>query len=349
MGITFKGNTNIVEHDPGHSLRSSIEGYNILMASYDISWNWLMPVVEKIESLNNGSEDNEFDIFSNCVQLRANESADEFVDETKMKAVYKAVLFYIKNYTDGTKKQTFPRGYKQYQVLKEIDRRGGLTYTGIIKFAYELEGDRNFDPVKNRGYWSNAFMGKSSYPKYSKPGFITKFCDSKNLFDGIGFKKGYVLNPDGIKKLDELSQKFKDMLPLEAMEMKAKKDVVKPEFKDFADVVNDFVDESLNNSIYRLIKTYPGWNTLGAKVLKSDIPGIENYPEFWEEIKIKTVEEITVVKNISPLFYYMFQTSSWTYDNLSGKEKNILTEKEFEDIKTYFRRTDRPLIINIPK
>ena len=56
-------------------------------------WNEIMPVVEKIESL--GGDENEFDIFGNCVQL----GDKEFVAKNKIKAVIKAVNWWIlRNY-----------------------------------------------------------------------------------------------------------------------------------------------------------------------------------------------------------------------------------------------------------
>ena len=54
-------------------------------------WNELMPVVIKIEKL--GGDDNEFDIFGNCVQL----GDEEFVGVDKMEAVWKAVVWWISN------------------------------------------------------------------------------------------------------------------------------------------------------------------------------------------------------------------------------------------------------------
>jgi len=53
------------------------------------TWDELMPVVIKIESF--GGDDNELDIFGNCVQL----GDMEFVGETKLDAVYEAVVFWV--------------------------------------------------------------------------------------------------------------------------------------------------------------------------------------------------------------------------------------------------------------
>ncbi len=59
---------------------------------YHTSYDWLIPVVEKIEK--NGGDENEFDIFGNCVQL----SDEEFVGKTKIEAIWKAVVWWILQY-----------------------------------------------------------------------------------------------------------------------------------------------------------------------------------------------------------------------------------------------------------
>ena len=64
--------------------------YKFLKFKYHSSWDWLMPVVEKIES--SKREEDEFDIFGNCVQVGDN----EFVGKTKIEAVYMAVVEFIK-------------------------------------------------------------------------------------------------------------------------------------------------------------------------------------------------------------------------------------------------------------
>lgn len=59
---------------------------------FDCDWNWLMCVVEKIESY--GGDKNEFDIYGNCVQL-GNEG---FFGKSKIDATYKAVCWWIEKY-----------------------------------------------------------------------------------------------------------------------------------------------------------------------------------------------------------------------------------------------------------
>lgn len=55
---------------------------------YD-NWDEIMPVVIKIESF--GGDENELDIFGNCVQL----GDEEFVGKTKLEAVIKSVNWWV--------------------------------------------------------------------------------------------------------------------------------------------------------------------------------------------------------------------------------------------------------------
>lgn len=55
---------------------------------YHASWNKLMEVVIAIEE--KGGDENELDIFGNCVQL----CDEEFVGKTKIEAVWKAVVWW---------------------------------------------------------------------------------------------------------------------------------------------------------------------------------------------------------------------------------------------------------------
>lgn len=57
--------------------------------SFYNEWNDIIPVVIKIESL--GGDENEFDIFGNCVQLED----QEFVGKTKKEATLKAINWWI--------------------------------------------------------------------------------------------------------------------------------------------------------------------------------------------------------------------------------------------------------------
>jgi len=89
MGLTpikiLNENTGTVSYyydDPIMKDYESLPFYN--------TWDELMPVVIKIESIG-GDDDNEFDIFGNCVQL----GEQEFVGETKIEAVIKAIAWWV--------------------------------------------------------------------------------------------------------------------------------------------------------------------------------------------------------------------------------------------------------------
>jgi len=58
------------------------------------TWDELMPVVIKIESL--GGDNREFDIFGNCVEF----DNKEFIGETKIEAVRNAIMYYVNTYVD---------------------------------------------------------------------------------------------------------------------------------------------------------------------------------------------------------------------------------------------------------
>lgn len=69
---------------------------------FHISWDWLMLVVEKIESL---KESWEVDIFGNSCEIgipkKFNIDEIMFEAETKIKATYKAVVTFIKWYNEN--------------------------------------------------------------------------------------------------------------------------------------------------------------------------------------------------------------------------------------------------------
>jgi hypothetical protein len=69
-------------------------GLPLLMTGfkYNSSWDWLMPVVEKIESIKN-SDDYEVDIFGKCCDIGGQ---FEGVCKTKIEGTYKAVVEFIK-------------------------------------------------------------------------------------------------------------------------------------------------------------------------------------------------------------------------------------------------------------
>ena len=71
---------------------------NVDMQDYEAipfynSWDEIMPVVIKIESF--GGDENELDIFGNCVQL----GDKEFVGNTKLESVINAVNWWVSQHT----------------------------------------------------------------------------------------------------------------------------------------------------------------------------------------------------------------------------------------------------------
>lgn len=67
--------------------------------SYHVDWKWLMPVVERIEGIEN-SDDYEIDIFGNCCDIGGK---IEIVGKTKIEAVWLAVIEFIKWYSEKQK------------------------------------------------------------------------------------------------------------------------------------------------------------------------------------------------------------------------------------------------------
>jgi hypothetical protein len=70
---------------------------------YHSSWDWLMPVVEKIEAIEN-SDDYEVDIFGNCCEIGTNDNHSA-VGKTKIEATWKAVVQFIQWYNQNKKEQ----------------------------------------------------------------------------------------------------------------------------------------------------------------------------------------------------------------------------------------------------
>ena len=60
---------------------------------YHESWNKIMEVVIAIEE--KGGDENELDIFGNCIQL----GDEEFVGKTKIEAVWKAVVWWVSQHS----------------------------------------------------------------------------------------------------------------------------------------------------------------------------------------------------------------------------------------------------------
>ena len=88
---------NYVKMWSGHkSIQGRLDLPNLL--KYDTDWNWLMPVIDKIESLDLW----EIDIYRQCCEvvfdLQFQMSAIVYTGVTKIEATYKAVVKFIKWY-----------------------------------------------------------------------------------------------------------------------------------------------------------------------------------------------------------------------------------------------------------
>ena len=102
------------------------------------NWNWLMKVVEKIESIQN-SDDYEIDIFGNCCSIGLD---IESVGKSKIEATFKAVVKFIEsqnfskedslseNFTEVLEKEPL---YNQEYIIKFLN-----TFTEKAPVSYIL-------------------------------------------------------------------------------------------------------------------------------------------------------------------------------------------------------------------
>lgn len=88
-----------------HMVESPLNGEYIYIEDleYNSSWDWLMPVVEKIERTNNGTDDNYFNVTIGCgFDCTIFDAHHELIintcEQTKIKTVYKAVVEFIEWY-----------------------------------------------------------------------------------------------------------------------------------------------------------------------------------------------------------------------------------------------------------
>lgn len=77
--------------------------YHLENLSYHISWDWLMPVVEKIESFEDDNRCCKYNVkIEQCwVEIIDNQTSDEIVSvdgDDKILATYKAVVEFINQY-----------------------------------------------------------------------------------------------------------------------------------------------------------------------------------------------------------------------------------------------------------
>jgi hypothetical protein len=84
--------------------------------------------------------------------------------------------------------------------MKKIKELNGLTYSEIVKTGFEIRGNRKYSRETARGH--NASIFRQGVP-YLPDGWVTTYTEK------IG--KKYHLTELGIKKLESLHNKFKDI------------------------------------------------------------------------------------------------------------------------------------------
>ena len=83
--------------------------YNFEEFYFDVDWNWLMQVVEKIESIKIETYKVRVDIYFNCCQINPTHW-EQLISiygnkETKIEAVYNACIEFIKWYNENSAKE----------------------------------------------------------------------------------------------------------------------------------------------------------------------------------------------------------------------------------------------------
>jgi len=107
----------------------------------------------------------------------------------------------------------YPRSYKQFRIMEIILKEKGLTYTQIVKLAFELSHGTGTYSYQERGYWSGAFVIDVNASGHYQPGgafvssgndyytgWCSRLCDKEN--------KLYKLNPEGLEIYTKLKEKF---------------------------------------------------------------------------------------------------------------------------------------------
>jgi len=107
---------------------------------------------------------------------------------------------YINDDFKGLIKYVYPRGFIQYNIMKKMKELNGLTYSDIVKIGYEIRGDRKYSRENARGH--NASIFRKGVP-YLSDGWVTTYTEK------VG--KKYHLTENGLKKLESLHNKFKDI------------------------------------------------------------------------------------------------------------------------------------------
>jgi hypothetical protein len=90
--------------------------------------------------------------------------------------------------------RNYPQGYRIYRVLKFIGENEPVSRTEISKFIYDLNyGKDSYNPLRNQGYWSDAFPKIIYSRTYQDP-------NSK-----------YYLNDSGKRRVEYYRKKFENL------------------------------------------------------------------------------------------------------------------------------------------
>jgi len=128
---TTENNKLIAEFMGKYYINLKFEVVSIISASnhkfpFDKDWNWLMEVVEKIESLGGGIE-----IYNNyCKIIYDDEIISEIEENYKIEAVYNACMEFIKWYNQNEQKEENIKFARQCSITGEGMNRGYVISEG---------------------------------------------------------------------------------------------------------------------------------------------------------------------------------------------------------------------------
>ncbi len=146
---------------------------------------------------------------------------------------------------DTGPREAFRVGEKQMHVLnfiRQAEPNGGVRYTDIIRFVYELGHGKWTYTSENRGYWSGAFRNGGGY----WGGHVTAWIPRST------YKKGdkYFINGEGEEILLKRAKKFNyDIETVEDADLK---------LKEMIELIQDKLDSFESNSEERLDKYLTG-------------------------------------------------------------------------------------------
>ena len=97
--LRYRPTDNFIEYAPGQAC-------NLKGAEYHTSWDWLMPVVEKIECTTTDGKDNSDNFFNVIIEVfECNINGDGITvceqGQTKLEGTYKAVVEFIQWYNEN--------------------------------------------------------------------------------------------------------------------------------------------------------------------------------------------------------------------------------------------------------